>query len=690
MAPKLKLTRIQGLLYGGDYNPEQWPEETWAEDARLMAEAGVNLATLGVFSWSRLEPAAGHYEFGWLDRVLDLLHQHGIAADLGTATATPPPWLVREHPEVLPADAGGTRLDFGSRQGYCPSSPVFRAATVRLARAMAVRYREHPALALWHVSNEYADHTLECFCPVSAAHFRRWLADRYGVTGTDIAALNAAWGTSCWGQHYTSLDQVEPPRRAPGPVNPAQLLDWRRFCSDALLECFTAERDVLRETSPGVPVTTNFMSILQGLDYWSWAREEDVVSDDAYPDPADPGSHVRVALSYDLMRSLKRRPWLLLEQAPSAVSWRPVNVPKPDGMMRLHSLQALAHGADGAMFFQWRQARYGPEKFHSAMLPHGGTDTRQWRSTLALGQDLRALAEVAGSGTRAPVALLLDWDSRWGLEAPESMPSDRLRLVELLLDWYRPLHAAGIAVDLVPADASAQLLGGYRMVIAPNAYLCTEQTAKTLTGYAAGGGHLLVGPFSGVVDACDQVHEGGAPGPLRSALGLRVDEPRPLPDGVVEAVRFGDGTSVPVRTWTEWIVPEAGTEVLARYAGGELDGQPAAVRRAVGSSGTGGTATYLSCLPEDLRPLLEPALAAAGVRPAVDNLPAGVEACRRDGDSHSYLFLLNHDPLASAAPVLTEPGTDLLTGRQLPAGPVRIGPLDAIVVKARHTAQGAR
>ncbi|MFF8774494.1 beta-galactosidase [Kitasatospora sp. NPDC015120] len=660
------LTRVPGLLFGGDYNPEQWPEEVWREDVRLMAEAGVSLVTVAVFSWSRLEPAPGSYDFGWLDRVLDLLHAHGIAVDLATATATPPPWLVRAHPEVQPVDAAGTRLEFGSRQGYCPSSPVFRAATVRLARAMAERYREHPALAMWHVSNEYADHTAECFCEESARDFRRWLQDRH----RSLDGLNAAWGTSCWGQHYTDWTQVEPPRKAPGPVNPAQLLDWRRFSSDALLACFEAERAVLKEVTPDVPVTTNFMSVLRDLDYWSWAAAEDVVTDDAYPDPADPRAPVKAALSYDLMRSLKQQPWLLLESAPSAVSWRPVNVPKDPGVMRLHSLQALAHGSDGVMFFQWRQARYGPEKFHSAMLPHGGTGTRQWRETLALGADVRRLAAVAGTGTRAEVALLLDWDSWWGLEAPESMPSDRLRLHELLLSWYAPLHARGIAVDLAPPGRD---LSGYRLVIAPNLYLCTEEHAAALAAFP---GQLVVGPFSGVVDAAEQVHHGGAPGPLRELLGVRVEEWRPLPDGAVQEVVSTDGTRLLARTWTEWLETAGDTEVLARYRGGPLHGRPAVTRR--------GAATYVSCLPEDPAPLLDAVLAAAGVTGVTGaGLPAGVEACRRG----HHLFLLNHGTQPATVELPADTGfTDLLTGRALPGGPVTVAPCDAVVLETRPAA----
>ncbi|WP_425567543.1 beta-galactosidase [Nonomuraea dietziae] len=425
-----------------------------------------------------------------------------------------------------------------------------------------------------------------------------------------------------------------------------------------MLELFTAERDALREVTPAVPVTTNFMSILHGLDYWSWAAAEDLVSDDAYPDPADPESHVAVALSYDLMRSLKRRPWLLLESAPSAVSWREVNVPKPPGMMRLHSLQAVAHGADGVMFFQWRQAKYGPEKFHSALLPHGGTATRGWQDTLRLGADLRRLAEVAGTATRAEVALVLGWDSWWGLEAPESMPSNRLKLKDLLLAWYAPLHARGIAVDLAPPDRD---LSAYRVVIVPNLYLCTAEQAKALASVT---GELVVGPFSGVVDESDQVHDGGAPGPLRELLGVAIDEFWPLADGVTQRVRHAGGDVGLARTWAEWprVVGDA-VEVLARYEGGDLDGLPAITRN--------GHATYLSCLLDDLRPVLDRVLHDV---PALD-VPLGVEATRRE----NHLFLLNHTSTPQQV-ALPQPGRDLLSETDL-RGVITLAARDAVVLR---------
>ncbi|WP_441247904.1 beta-galactosidase [Kitasatospora sp. McL0602] len=658
------LTRVPGLLYGGDYNPEQWPEEVWAEDAKLMREAGVTMATVGVFAWARLQPGPEEWDFGWLDRLLELLDAHGVAVDLATATASPPAWLVRAHPELLPVTADGVRLEFGSRQHYCPSSPVYRAAAVRLTRALAARYAGHPAVALWHVHNEYGDHVTECFCPESAADFRRWLGRRYG----DADGLNAAWGTGFWSQHYRTLDEVEPPRTAPGPVNPTQLLDWRRFCSDALLECYRAERAVLAELAPGTPVTTNFMSMFKALDYWKWAAEEDVVSDDAYPDPADPQAYVGAALNYDLMRSLKGgAPWLLLEQAPSAVSWRPVNVPKLPGLQRLWSLQAVSRGADAVMYFQWRASRAGAEKFHSAMLPHRGTDSRGWRESVRFGAELRQLAAVAGGRTRAETAIVLDWDSWWALEL-DDRPSARMRWPELLRPWYAALHRRSIAVDFVPPGAE---LAQYRVVLAPNLYLLRQTTADWLGAYAATGGHLVCGPFSGVVDEHDHIHLGGYPAPLRETLGVVVDEYWPLPEGATTTVTLADGRELTASRWTEWL-ETIDAQPVARYASGPLTGLPAVTRR--------GTAWYLGCdLGPDTGAVLDTVLAEARVRPVLDT-PEGVEATRR-GPGH--LFLLNHGdhPAEIDLPEEWATATDLLDPARTPGPALTLGPLGVAVLQ---------
>ncbi|GAA1057922.1 beta-galactosidase [Agromyces luteolus] len=667
--------RLDALAYGGDYNPDQWPEEVWHEDVRLMREAGVNLVSLPVFSWPQLEVAPGVYDWAWLDRVIEVLWAGGIRIDLATATATPPAWLVRSHPEMLPSDSDGRRLEFGSRQAYCPSSPVWRANVARMARAMADRYGEHPAVVLWHVSNEYGDHVARCWCPESAAHFRRWLEDRYG----DLDGLNEAWGVNVWGQRYTAWEQIEPPRRATGPVNPTQLLDFERFSSDALLELFRIEVDVLREVTPDLPVTTNFMSLLRDLDYWRFAEIEDLVTDDAYPDPADPRAHVPAALNYGLMRSLKGgRPWLLLEQAASAVSWRDVNVPKAPGRMRIDSLQAVAHGSDGAMFFQWRQARYGQEKFHSAMLGHRGEQSRTFRETAAFGRELQRLAPVKGTRVRSRVALVVDWDSWWGSSATESLPSQRLGWLAQARAWHAALHALGHAVDTVRATGPFH---GYDLVVVPNLYIADAAQAAALEAFVASGGSVVVGPFSGVVDATEKVHPGGAPGPLRGLLGIEVDEPWPVPDGAAELVEL-DGERFDAPVWSEWIEASGEASVVARYATGVLAGRPAVTRRAHGA----GVAWYVSAALAEggLVAVMRRALADAGL-PARTRIDPDVEAVTRADDETDYTFVLNHGAREVAVDV--PEGAEDLLGGDATTGRLVLAPLGVAVLATPRAAE---
>ena len=652
MAPDtVRPLRLDALAYGGDYNPDQWSEDVWDEDIRLMLEAGVNLVSLPIFSWPQLEPEPGVYDWGWLDRILAKLHGAGIRIDLATATATPPSWLLRANPEMMPMDAEGHRLEFGSRQVYCPSSPVWRENVARMTRAMAERYGDHPGVVLWHISNEYGDHTSRCWCPESARHFRRWLQRRYDT----LDGLNEAWGVNVWGQRYTSWDHIETPRKAPGPINPTKLLDFERFSSDALLELFQLEIDILREVTPAIPVTTNFMSMFRDLDYWEFAAAEDIVTDDAYPDPADPIAHVGAALNYGLMRSLKGgQPWLLLESSAGATSWRDVNVPKPPGRMRVDSLQAVAHGSDAVMFFQWRQARYGQEKFHSSMLGHRGEASRSYQETKALGLELRRLEAVRGTRVRSRVALVVDWDSWWGSSAIESLPSQRLNWAHQARAWHRAMHLLGQPVDTVRATGS---FDGYDVVLVPNLYIADAARAAALTAFAEAGGHVVVGPFSGVVDADEKVHDGGAPGPLRALLGVEVDEQWPHADGVVERVEV-NGESYENPGWAEWIETVPTTAARGAYTSGELEGRPAVTRRTAGA----GSAWYVSAMLEDagLAAVLRDVLGDAGLA-ARTEVNVDFEAVTRSSDDTDYTFALNHGrtPLTIAVP---EGALDLVTG----------------------------
>lgn len=625
--------RLRGLGFGGDYNPEQWPAETWKQDARLMKEAGVNLVTVGVFSWGLLELKPGTFEFGWLDEVMDLLADAGVGVDLATPTAAPPSWLAREHPQILPVDGEGRRIDFGSRCHYCQSSPVFRQHAARITDKLAAHYAGHPALAMWHVGNEYIG--FPCHCPASVAHFRRWLTERY----SSIEALNEAWGTAFWGQHYETFEHVGPPaprtRLISGP-NPGQLLDFARFCDAAALECFVAERDILRRHTPDVPITTNFMASFKHLDYWRWAAEEDVVSIDIYPDPLDPRSPAFAAYNFDLMRSLRGgKPWLLLESATSNNLVGTRNYARPAGQLRARSLQAVARGADSVMFFQWRASRAGAERFHSAMLPHGGTDTRTWREVSALGEQVKRLAEFAG-GDRLPaeVAMVWDWESWWALEGPDH-PSNELDFTARVLDHYQPLWSANIPIDFVrPRDD----LSGYKLVVIPNLYLADDAGTANIADYVHAGGSVLISYFSGIVDEHDRVRPGGHPGPFRDLLGIRIDGLGPLPPSLTRGLNYA-GDDGCASDWQDDIELD-GAEQMAAYTDGELKGRPAATRHRYGA----GTATYLGTSPDEhtMRRLVLDCAIEAGVTPVLTS-PEGVEATRRRADDGtSHLFLINH------------------------------------------------
>ncbi len=616
------------IAYGGDYNPEQWPEEVWPEDVRLMQEAGVDLATVGVFAWARIEPRPGEYDFGWLDRVLDLLHAGGIGVDLATATASPPAWLARMDPGSLPVRADGTQLWPGSRQAYCPSSVTYRERALALVERMAARYAGHPALELWHVGNEFGCHVSECFCERSATRFRDWLRARYQG---DLDRLNRAWGTTFWSQHYGEWEEIAPPRATPTFPNPSQGMDWRRFGSDELLDHHRAERDMIRRHSPDVPVTTNFMGMFRPLDYWRWAAEEDVVSQDTYPDPSDPAAPVGVALVCDLMRGLGRgRPWMLMEQASSRVNWRRRNVPKRPGQLRLWSLQAVARGADAVLYFQWRQSVAGAEKWHSAMVGHDGALRAD---VVELGRELAGLSDVVGASVPARTALLFSWENWWSLSQP-GQPAWDLDYPAEVRRWYAALWSANVAVDVVPPGAD---LSGHALVLAPLLHLVTQADVDSLRSFVDGGGTLVVGFWSGVVDERDHVRTGAYPAALRDLLGLVVADYAPLADGAAATVRLAGGETCRVTQWTERLVPAADTEVLASYTDGELAGLPAVTRHRHQGRGV---VYYVSAplAPAAMAAVMDRARADAGVESSAAGLPPGVEAIRRG----PALFLLNH------------------------------------------------
>ncbi|SIN89467.1 beta-galactosidase [Agromyces cerinus subsp. cerinus] len=648
------------IRFGGDYNPEQWTRETWLEDIELMREAGVNLVSVGIFSWALLEPREGEYDFAFLDEVLDLLAGAGIDVDLGTPTTVPPAWFWRAYPQARPVTRDGVALGFGSRGIVSPSSPEYRRAASAIAERLAERYAQHPAVVMWHVHNEYGAPVSESFDEASVANFRHWLAERYG----SLDALNRAWGTTFWGQVYGEWSEIDAPRQSASVSNPAHQLDFKRFSSDALLECFVLERDAIRRHA-AQPITTNFMATsCPSVDYWRWAPEVDIVSNDHYLTASRIDAHVMLAMDADFTRSLAAgRPWVLMEHSTSAVNWQPRNVAKRPGELARNSMAHLARGADAIMFFQFRASRFGAEKFHSAMLPHAGRSSRVWKEVVGLGELVGDLSELRGSRVEASVAVIWSTESFWAQEL-EWRPSVDLSHRERLEAFYSELWKLGVTVDFVHPGAD---LSGYSAVFAPSLYLLDEASTANLRGYVAGGGVLAVSYFSGIVDEFDSVPAGPFPGRLREVLGLAIEEFQPLREGGLVALTNGSRGAV----WTDEIHLE-GAAAVERFVDGPAAGLPAVTRNALGD----GAAWYLSTRldGDELAAFIGGVLADAGLEAAAP--PAGLErVIRVAGDGTRYLVAINH---AETDAVIAAAGVDVATGAAtdasalVPAGGTRV------------------
>ncbi len=664
------------ILYGTDYNPEQWPVSLWAEDMRLMKLAHINIVSINIFSWATLEPRQGEYYFETLDRIMNMLTEHGIAADLATATASPPTWMSRLYPSMLPITCDSHRLTHGSRQQYCPNSADYRREAVALVRQLAERYRVHPALSMWHVNNEYGCHVAQCFCDRCSFLFREWLQARYH----SLEALNEAWSTDFWSQHYGEWEDILPPRSTPTFKNPSQVVDYHRFMSDSLFQCYLNEARILREVTPTIPITTNFMVAFKPVDYFAWAPALDIVSIDLYPPHT--AQAWETALTHDLMRSLKGgRPYLMMEQTPSQVNWMAQNPQKRPANSRLQNLQALAHGADGAMYFQWRQSQGGVEKFHSAIVSHEGSEhNRIFQQAAQIGAELEKLSpSVVGSRVQAQVALIMDWQNWWAVENLPS-PSDRLRYWELIGSWYRALHRLNVAIDVVSPAAS---LSEYRLLIAPLLYMLRPGTAQNLEQFVAQGGTLLTTFFSGIVDEHDRVVLGGYPAELRKLLGIHVEEFDPWTPDMTNEVLVEEGPlqgRYPCSLWGE-VVHLEGAQTRGLFARDYYAQGPAITVHQFGA----GQAWYIATQGNDdlLNKLAGLLCREAAVSPIME-VPEGIEVtCRVQAYEHSVYFLLNHTGRAGQVRLPTGKFTSLLTDEEV-EGVVEIAAQD-VVVLLRHS-----
>ena len=531
------------IWYGGDYNPDQWPEEVWDDDVRLMKKAGVNLVSVGIFSWAKIETSEGVYDFDWLDRIIDKLGEAGVAVDLASATASPPMWLTQAHPEVLWKDYRGDVCQPGARQHWRPTSPVFREYALKLCRAMAEHYKGNPYVVAWHVSNEYGCHNRFDYSEDAEHAFQQWCEERYGT----VDAVNDAWGTAFWAQRMNDFSEIVPPRFIGDGnfMNPGKLLDFKRFSSDALKAFYIAERDTLAEITPDLPLTTNFMVSASGsvLDYDDWGDEVDFVSNDHYFIPGE--AHLdELAFSASLVDGIARKdPWFLMEHSTSAVNWREINYRKEPGQLVRDSLAHVAMGADAVCYFQWRQSKAGAEKFHSAMVPHAGEDSAVFRDVCELGADLNKLSDEGILGSRlakSRVAVVFDYESEWATEHTAT-PTQHVHHVDEPLAWFRALADQGVTADVVPVRGAWD---DYEMVVLPSVYLLSEETTRRVRDYVVGGGRLVVTYYTGISDEKDHVWLGGYPGSIRDVVGVRVEEFMPMGDdftGVPDRLELSNG-----------------------------------------------------------------------------------------------------------------------------------------------------
>lgn len=666
--------KLPKIWYGGDYYPEQWDEKTWEEDLRLFKLAGIDVVTLGVFAWSLIQPDEETYDFSFLDMMVDKLYQNGIHVCLATPTAAPPHWMTQKYPEVLLVDINGNRKEKGGRANFCPNSEKYRYFARNVAEKLAEHFKDHPAIVLWHVNNEYLNY---CYCENCAKKFREWLKKKYG----SLEELNKRWYTRFWSQTFTDWEEIPVPTTRSvlfmrkdryESALPELYLDYRRFMSESMLECFLEEYKAIKKHTPHVPVTTNLIAAtFKPWNYFEWGKHMDVVAWDNYPDYREDFSVV--ALRHSLVRGLKGgKPFVLMEQSPSQASWKWYNPQKRPKVMRLWTYQAIAHGAETAMFFQMRQSKAGVEKFHGAVITHVGNEhTRVFREVAQVGAELKKLGDtLLDSKVVSRSALLFDWESWWALEDSPNPNIDFLYLREVE-KYFKALLESGIGVDIISKEEDFKK---YDIIVAPALYMIEKETAEKLKDFVSAGGIFLTTTMSGIVDENGHVVLGGYPGLLRELLGLWVEEIDALPPSDAnEVVIFGKRYTCRlvfdvIRTTT--------AKTLGRYEKDYHAGQPCVTVNAYGK----GFAYYVGSSVEYalVKDLILHMLRAHNIHPEIEP-PEGVEFVKKEKNGRHFYFLLNHSDSKRTVEIPEGLFRDLLTDKEF-FGVVELEPKDVVIL----------
>lgn len=670
----VEYAKIKKVPYGGDYNPEQWPEETWAEDMRLLKLAHIDTVTLNVFSWASLQSDDDVYHFEKLDKIINLVTGHGMNICLATSTGAHPAWMARKHPDILRVEHNGMKRKFGGRHNSCPNSPTYRKYAPALAAKLAERYKNYDNIVAWHISNEYGG---ECYCETCEKKFREWLKEKYKT----IDEVNRVWDTAFWGHTFYDFEDIVVPNLLSEHMDDTRScfqgisLDYRRFNSESILNAYRLEYDAIHAITPDIPITTNLMGTFFGLDYQMWGKYMDFISWDNYPSNDTPISGT--ALRHDLMRGLKQgKPFALMEQTPSVQNWQPFNMLKRPGVMRLWSYQAIAHGADTVLFFQMKRSVGACEKYHGAVIDHAGHEnTRVFRETAALGAELERLgSQTLGARSDAKAAIVFDWDNWWAISY-SSGPSIYLDYCAEVERYYKALFDLNIPVDMIGVEDD---LSKYDLVIAPMLYMVKTGYDEKIRAYVKEGGRFLTTYFSGYTDEHDLVTIGGYPGKLRDILGIWVEEEDALPQTLHNRFHY-HGSTYPAGLLCDLLHTE-GAEALAFYEEDFYAGMPVLTKNAFGK----GFGYYVASQSSDefYRVYLEEICKEAGVQPIMDT-PDGVEVTRRSNQNGTFVFLLNHreDTYTAALPFA---GNDLLVGKSYEAGDALVlGKKDVAIIKLK-------
>ena len=668
--------KIPVLLHGGDYNPDQWLDrpDILEEDIKMMKKAGVNTATVGVFSWSALEPQEGNFQFGWLHDIMDKLYENGIYTVLATPTGARPAWMDEKYPSVLRVEKDGRRNHHSGRHNHCMSSLEYRALVEKMDTKLAQEFGSHPGLILWHISNELGG---ECYCDSCKKRFQEYLREKYH---NNIEELNKQWWTSFWSRRFDSFEQIEPPYDNGEHSILGLNLDWKRFNSWNMKDYLAFERRILKKYTPQVPATANFMKLFEQLDYVDLAKEIDIISWDGYPSwnndyetPVDTASE----LSFDhaVMRSLKKdKPFMLMESTPSLVNWHSVNKLKRPGILRASSIQTIGCGSDTVQYFQWRKGRGAAEQFHGAVVDHlGRDDTRVFKEVSEVGELLKKLAPVTGSRVASKAAVLFDWSNRWAIKDMQGMAHDTKNYEKEVRKFYNIHLKKGINADIVfPLED----LSSYSLVVLPMYYAVSKEAGAWLKEYVKNGGTVVATYLTAYVNENTLAYLGGFPGAgLGEVFGLYAEELDTLYPTDSNAVLMKDGNKAIVKDYCE-LIKLTGAEVLGTYESDFYAGMPAVTVHSYGN----GKAYYIGTRmeEEDLIKFFTPIWSECGIKEK--ELPEGVEYLTRTAeDGSTFDFYVNYNAMPVTVQ-LSKDGTNILNGEAV-SGKVEILPFNAVVVK---------